>query len=336
MVMRETSQAIDEAAAEWATRAEAAHLPAEVQTELDLWLAGDSRRLGAFARARAVIAQVRRAKALGPAVLSGQLETDAVPALGAANLGTGLRRRQLLILGSAAVAASIAVAWMASGGRSLNYATARGEVRLIPLSDGSSVTLNTLSRIAVSFDNARRVIRLLEGEALFNVVHDAARPFVIEAGAATIVALASQFLVSRSAESVKVLVKDGQVAIRRSERGRETVLRAGANSRTDVSQGTPLQARPVQPLEVTRALVWREGMLSFEDMPLNQAVGQFARYSDLRIVLDDPRLDDETVTGLFSANDPEGFARAVASTFDLRLRRDGMQIRLGRKNSLNP
>jgi transmembrane sensor len=221
---------------------------------------------------------------------------------------------------------------MVSNGRS-SYATARGEVRLIPLADGSSVTLNTLSRIAVSFDDTRRVIRLLEGEALFNVVHDAARPFVIEAGAATIVAFGSQFLVSRLAKSVKVLVKDGQVAIRHREWGHDAVLRAGANSRTDVSQDAPLQARPVPPIEVTRALVWREGMLSFEDMPLNQAVEQFARYSDLRIILDDPRLNSETVTGLFSANDPEGFARAVANTFDLRLRKNGTEVHLSRKNS---
>lgn len=221
---------------------------------------------------------------------------------------------------------------MAARDRSLDYSTARGEIRLIPLADGSSVTLNTLSRVSVSFDAACRVVRLLDGEALFNVVFDAARPFVIDAGDAIITALGSQFLVSHlSAQPVKVLVRNGEVSIRHRNRGRAT--RLGANACASIAHDIALRPRAVTPAEVSRELTWREGLLSFEDMPLSQAVAQFARYSDLRIVLADPALNNETVTGLFSANDPEGFARAVADTFAVRVVKDGGEVRLVRKNS---
>ena len=330
MERRESSQAIDEAAAQWAARVGAGPLSSREQSALDAWLVADRRRLGAFARARAVVEQVRRAGALGPSILEPSGETADV-----APVPPPPSRRRILAWGlsAAAVAGVSTAAWMAMRDRGLNYATARGEVRLIPLADGSSVTLNTLSRISVSFDAARRVVHLLEGEALFNVVFDAARPFVIDAGDAVITALGSQFLVSRLlAQPVKILVRDGEVSIRHKSRG-GSVLRLEANSRTDVTGGAALQPRVVQPAEVARELTWREGMLSFEDVPLTQAVAQFARYSDTRIVLDDPSLKSETITGLFSANDPEGFARAVANTFAMRLVKDGSKVRLVRKNS---
>ncbi len=329
MDRRESSQAIDEAAAEWAARVAAGPLPPQVQSELDAWLATDRRRLGAFARARAVVEQVRRAGALGPSILEetgDTAETDGVH--------RSPNRRRVLAWGLAAagLASVTSTAWMAYRNRGLSYATARGEVRLIPLADGSSVTLNTLSRISVSFDAVRRVVRLVEGEALFNVVFDAARPFVIDAGDAVITALGSQFLVSRLlAQPVKVLVRDGEVSIQHRSRG--SGVRLGANSRTDVGGDAAQRPHAVQPAEVARELTWREGMLSFEDVPLTQAVAQFARYSETRIILDDPSLKTETITGLFSANDPEGFARAVANTFAMRLVKDGSEVHLMRKNS---
>lgn len=321
MERRESSQAIDEAATAWAVRVEAGPLPPEEQQTFDAWLAADRRRLGAFARARAVIAQVHRAGALGPSILNGPGDAEAMPARP--------DRRRFLALGLSAAGIGVsALAWNALRDQGRNYATALGEVRLIPLADGSSVTLNTLSRISVSFDASRRVVRLLEGEALFNVVFEAARPFVIDAGEAVITAMGSQFLVSHlAAQAVKVLVRNGEVSIRHKS-GDGKAVRIGANSRTTVAADIAPRPRPVRPAEVARELTWREGMLSFEDMPLPDAVAQFARYSDLRIVLDDPSLKGETITGFYSANDPEGFARAVAGTFAVHLVKEGGAIRL--------
>jgi transmembrane sensor len=325
MERHESSQAIDDAAAAWAVRVCAGPLSPDEQTEFDAWLAGDRRRLGAFARARAVIEQVRRAGALGPAVLERTAKSKHAEPLAS--------RRRILAWGlsAAGVAGITSAGWMAYRDRVQNFATSRGEIRLVPLADGSSVTLNTLSRISVAFEATRRVVRLLEGEALFNVVFDPGRPFVIDAGEAVITALGSQFLVSRLvAQPLKVLVRNGEVSVRHKILS-HNVVRVGANSQADVTGETALRSRIVRPADVARELSWREGMLAFEDMPLPQAARQFARYSDMHIILDDPRLKDETVTGLFSANDPEGFARAIAGTFAVRLVKDGGDLRLTSK-----
>ena len=70
--------------------------------------------------------------------------------------------------------------------------------------------------------------------------------------------------------------------------------------------------------QVVRELAWREGMLSFEDMRLDQAAAEFGRYSDTRIVITDPAIGARTVTGLFAARNPTGFAETVATVLDLR------------------
>jgi hypothetical protein len=61
--------------------------------------------------------------------------------------------------------------------------------------------------------------------------------------------------------------------------------------------------------EVARRLAWQDGLLAFNGESLAQAAGEFARYSSTRIVIDDPALADEPLTGLYASSDPEGFAR---------------------------
>ncbi len=82
---------------------------------------------------------------------------------------------------------------------------------------------------------------------------------------------------------------------------------------------------------VTRELAWREGKLAFEGETLKQAADTFARYSQTRIVRSTTRaLAREPVTGLFAANDPVGFSRAIARVFDARLEQQGDSVVLTR------
>lgn len=239
-------------------------------------------------------------------------------------------RRRFLLMGAGAVAATAVVA--AGVGLMTHktvYATKRGEVRLVPLADGSSVTLNTDSRISVAFSAGQRIIDLLQGEALFEVIKDPARPFVVMVADTQIVAPAASFVVRRLVNrSVKVMVRDGQVVLRRGQAAASQHVDLTANTAAIAASNASIEKVSLPPSQVERGLAWREGMLSFEDERLDQAVAEFVRYSDTEIVIDDPSIGAETVTGLFSANDPEGFARAVASTMKLRSWKDGQRLHL--------
>lgn len=336
MSRRESSAEIDAAAAEWAVRIDHASLAPDDRAALDLWLGADVRRRGALARAQAMLIHARRTKALGmdfdpDAYLAAQgdgAESD-MSAIFQESVTEPERRRFLRWGGSvaAAVAAVGLVSWFGLDGDSEAYATTRGEVRLVPLNDGSQMTLNTATRAQVRFSQKERQVELASGEALFDVAKDAGRPFVVVVGDMTVRAIGTSFTVRRlPGQAVQVLVREGVVELQ--SRGGGT-KRIAANARAVASSDAPVAISDVPPAEVGRALAWREGMLSFEDASLASAADEFARYSDRRISFADPALGNETITGLYSANNPRGFARAAALSLGLDVQEtpDGILLR---------
>lgn len=327
-MVRQSSREIDVEAAQWAARADRGPLPARDQQALDDWLAADVRRVGAYAKARGVALFSQRAQALGPG-----FDPDAFAAAEQRPQAAPVRRRWLLT-GGLALAASLAgivavrLLWPGAGDV---YETRRGEVRVVSLADGSVVTLNTDSRIAVDYQPGRRLIRLARGEALFDVAKDKTRPFFVDAGDARVRAVGTSFTVSRLTDSpVQVLVREGVVEV--DARRDAAPVRLHANMRAVARRDgdAPIVAQPVPVAEVGRELVWREGRLAFQGETLQQAADRFARYSDIRIVIDDPAAAAEPISGLYQANDPVGFSRAVASSLGLRAEVGAGEVRLRR------
>ena len=330
MAERETSRSVDAAAAAWVAREDRAPLSQDQQAALTAWVHADPRHAGALLRARAVALRSQSARALGR-------QYDPLE-FGAA-AGRAPSRRRMLVWGGG-MAASVAVATTA--GITLlapeAHATELGEVRLVPLADGSTVMLNTATRVTVSYDDAHRLVRLIDGEADFTVLADRRRPFVVEAGNRRFVASGGgAFRVRKlKGQPIDILVHQGRVEMT-PHRG-ERAVQLGANTRLAVAGTVPFVAiaaapQPIAPDVVTRELAWREGKIAFEGETLAEAAAAFARYSDTRLVIEDPALARETITGLFATNDPAGFGQAVAGVFGATVAvRDGVVI-VGRTRS---
>ncbi len=329
MPKRETSSEIDEAAARWAARLDRAPLSHDEDAALEAWLSADIRRRGAFAKAHAVMAHTDRARALG----SGSVDVPSAPP----------HRRRALLLGASALAAGLAGVFVASEivlRQTAELKTAKGEVRHVPLSDGSSVTLNTDTVLRVNFSPATRDVELVAGEALFNVAKDKQRPFIVTAGDTRVRAVGTSFTVRCQKDlSVRVVVSEGVVEVSKPGQPRPVRVAANVVAVTAASAGVavplaasvaPVRTQTLGPNEVVRGLAWREGMLSFDGETLAEAAAEFDRYSTTRIVIDDPELGHETVTGLFSASDPQGFAKAVAISFNGQVKVKGDQVHLSR------
>lgn len=317
---RQDRTSIDAIAAGWVAREDRGPLPAPEQAALQAWLAEDRRHLGAYARARAVFVHFDRARALG--IQSG-------PAGGGPAARRPARPRRLFwAAGVAACLCVVATLQLLGAG---HHATATGEILRVPLRDGSAVTLNSDSEIEVDFDDGIRRVRLLRGEALFDVAKDRSRPFVVEAASTRVTAVGTSFTVNRVSErDVQVLVREGVVELVDSTQPRREPVRLEANT---LAMATPARKIDVQPLrepEVERRLAWRDGMLSFSGATLEEAAAQFARYSEVRIIIDDPLVARQRVVGLYSATDPEGFAQAVALSLGLRAEKAPEGIRLRR------
>lgn len=323
LMHRETSQEIDAVAADWAARIDRGALSPADEGALDAWIAGDARRLGAFMRMRAVALQSNSAKALGP-----DFDPEAF-AQAEPSAATPITRRRMFWLGGSAVAASaLGAVGLGLMMRDTVYETRLGEMRVVTLEDGSAVTLNTASRIRVAFADARRTVTLEEGEALFDVAKDPARPFIVEAGGTSVRAVGTSFSVKRLNDApVEVLVREGIVEVAQPATHRP--VRMTANMRIVTSHAVA-QPVAIAQTEVDRETAWRSGRIAFEGEPLAQAAAAFGRYSDTRIIIEDPGIGREEITGLFASNDPVTFAKAAAASLELKATIGPGEVRLSR------
>jgi transmembrane sensor len=159
---------------------------------------------------------------------------------------------------------------------------------------------------------------LIAGEVLFDVAKDKSRPFIVTAGEVQIRAVGTSFTVRHLANlPVQVLVREGVVEVSKTNQKSTPPLRAALNTQVTapVSDASPVAARLAAP-ELGRQLAWRQGRLAFEGQTLAQAAAEFERYSDTKIVIGDPALGREEIAGLYQANDPIGFSKAIAAVLD--------------------
>ncbi|MGH6613592.1 FecR family protein [Sphingomonas sp.] len=297
---RESARAIEEAAAMWLARLDRhGHTP-ELTGELAEWIAGDPRREGAMLRARATWHLIH--DHLGD-------EAADVPSAEPAMLRMPVfTRRRLLWAGGVAAAASVAGGIFLGAGES--YRTGIGEIRRVPLADGSTAAINTDSRVTVSFAPDVRTVRLARGEAWFQVAKDRARPFVVAAGRVRVEAVGTAFSVRRRAGGADVMVTEGTV-IAWADGADGHRIRLSAGEGAFLADNAAILRKPVAAADIDRSLAWRSGQIDFAGMALAGAIDEFNRYNVRKIVLADPALAREPLFGLFRADDPEGFAQTV-------------------------
>lgn len=323
MSERETSEAIHERAAEWVARLDRAGDDPAVAAELDAWLAGDERRRGALFRAQAAWMMLDRASVLRRG--AGHENADAIESR------ILLSRRGLLWGGSAAAASLVAaIAGIEFWPRPVERIdTAVGEIRRVPLADGSLAAVNTQTRLEVRIRPKIRRIGLDQGEAWFEVAKDRSRPFVVEAGDVRVQAVGTAFSVRRTQKGATVQVTEGVVEVW-SVDDKSNIRRIAAGARTFISDDTG----PVSPVEagedIDRSLSWRSGQLIFDGETLGQAAEEFNRYNDVQVRIADPALADERFVGRFRTNEPDAFAHAAATILGARVRAGSDEIVLSR------
>jgi len=295
---------INTTAAQWAARVDAGPLQAEESAELENWLAAHPQHLGAFARARAVLAH---------------FDDQRLAASAAATVAPrGVTRRWL---GASIAAATLCVAIGLSLWRiapSEQFSSGTGEVKLVPLADGSTVSLNTRTQIDVRFTEQQRTVDLESGEALFRVAHAPERAFVVTVDGTQVKAVGTAFVVRRMAgQAIEILVIEGTVEVQYGTPRQQALLKAASSA--TFSPPDVLRTALLAQEAVERRLAWREGMIAFNGETLREAAQEFARYSNVNILIEDAAVASRTVTGLFAARDPIGFAEAIALSMDLHV-----------------
>jgi transmembrane sensor len=212
------------------------------------------------------------------------------------------------------------------------YATPVGGVSSIPLQDGSSVTLNTATKVRVSLTDRERHIELEAGEAFFVVAKDPSRPFVVTVGNRRVVAVGTRFSVRREGEDIQVVVTEGKVRIEPREDGQAAqLLSAGAVVQTE-RNAVRVEQRSLGAAEA--ALSWRGGYLIFNDTALADAVAELNRYTSRRIVIDDPALAGLKISGKFQSTLATDFVKLLRDGFGVEVRDHGGTVHLSSREGL--
>jgi transmembrane sensor len=192
-----------------------------------------------------------------------------------------------------------------------------GERRSLSLPDGSRLVLNTDSRVFVQYQASERRLTLEKGQARFEVAHAANRPFIVEAGGKEIIATGTAFDVSyTSSNDVAVVLFEGRVTVSPSAASDASapavpvILEPGERAQFDRAAVT---IRAVTKLD--REEAWLGGRAVFEGTPLRDAIAEMNRYTRRRLEYSDPAIGRWRISGTFSVDDIDAFARSLVDLF---------------------
>jgi transmembrane sensor len=318
---------IDQEALRWVVRQSQHELAPAECAALDAWLAADARHRGAFLRARAINHALDRAKV--QETLRPKRERLEIEWAGASWKQPKSRRGFLLAGGVAAGAAALAATRLfATAAGTGVLTTAKGEFRKVPLADKSVADINSGSQLEWKPMQNQRQLALRRGEVWLEVAKDKSKPFIVEAGAVRVRAVGTAFGVRRFSNGAEVLVTEGTVEVWSNDgTAQKRLLTAGEQAFVPDRAATITVAR--QPAEVARKLAWREGKVVFNNQTLSEAVADFNRYSEKKIVIMTPALGKRKLVGQYQIDAPELFAQDVSSMLEVPIRITAEQIMIG-------
>jgi transmembrane sensor len=349
-----TRQALSDEAAEWFIRLRDDRLSARHRERNVRWLKESPSHIAELLRIQQVYTVLRAAKLENrPSGPPGQADSNVVeltPRTLPPPTVTSPDQSRVRSTTTWRVAASVAclavslllgyivkVAWL---DRTLE--TELGEWHIATLTDGSVVRIGPGSKLRISFGDDHRSVRLLRGEAMFDVAKDSSRPFFVKSEMVGVLAVGTEFRVSRHGGEDVVAVTEGTVALYRD--GRDGVrgavtqpaakladatggLSLTAGEQVSVSKANESQPIAKQKVNIDYESAWADGWVSYEDKTIAEVASEFNRRNRVQIVIVDASIAERRLAFFRgSATDPESFVAALAASSDITIVRDDPKV----------
>lgn len=349
----ELDEKLEDEAAAWHALMHSGDVDADVRKRFESWLAADHNHRQAYASFEQVY------KDLDYALVAAEVDIDA--ALGRSDdlreparsslqskwrkwLG-GFIPRPALIGGGMAAAAVAALALiltfpMLTAPQPPAYSTQIAEITEIRLEDGSVITLGAQSSIETDFTENSRRVRLVAGEAFFNVAKDANRPFFVIADDTLVRVVGTQFDVKYGSEKIHVSVLEGVVEVTKPQNIEEILVTADTTGldRQVLTAGQKVEAvreaalSTVQQIEQAPAGSWRTGRLAYEDASLTEIVADLGRYREQPIRLASSDIGGLRSTVAFDVEDIDQFLEVIETIHPVAVEKEPSgEITLSRK-----
>jgi len=179
----------------------------------------------------------------------------------------------------------------------LSVSSLAGQQKKITLADGTEVTLNSLSTLHYKdiFNGTKREV-YLEGEAFFNVVHDARHPFIVHTQRLNVQVLGTSFNVSAytSDQKATVSVATGKVGVSVSKSSHANMLLPG--DKLSYNADNKIQTEHINPDDV---LAWQKGILIFHQESIRDIAPVLERYYSVHIYFGKNNNPGKQVTAAF-------------------------------------
>lgn len=211
-----------------------------------------------------------------------------------------------------------------------HYRTA-AEISHVTLADGSRMQMDVATQVDARLGRGARDLQLLQGRAIFEVAHDATRPFVVRVGTGQVTALGTRFQVDREGGQIAVTLMEGKVAV--SQAG----AKAGSADELLLAAGEQAVYSPQKAqwsshkIDTGAATSWAQGFHTFSATPLAEAVREINRYSPHKLRLADPSLSTLALSGNFKTGDADAIASVLPEVLPVQVARAGDEIVLTRR-----
>ena len=223
------------------------------------------------------------------------------------------------------------MAWQAmdSGPTSVQaFRTERGQIETVTLAEGSTLRLDTATQLEVRLYRRQREVLLQEGQAMFEVAQNG-RPFHVIAGNTRVTVVGTRFSVrytpSIADTGVQVAVEEGKVRVAALQKGEAQAHHYDATAGTLLVAGQQVYAQndgtllPLTQVPADGVASWRDGLVSFLDVPLSQAIAELERYAATGLVVHDPHVASLRLTGTFNPLSKEALHKALPRVLPVRL-----------------
>lgn len=322
------------AAAHWVARHDRG-LSAEESADFAAWRRAAPAHAAEFARIEGVWGRADGLKAdAGLSALAGQIDVLSLQAQ---------RRRQaargrVIWGGGLAAAAAVALAWAAwwrapATSETLNVpsvAVVPATSQRLILADGSVVELRAGGEVRPQFTPTERRVRLVRGEAHFQVTKDAARPFIVEAGGLAVRAVGTTFNVRLDPSAVEVIVTEGKISLQETAAGLSAAntptMVAGQRAVVEIASkgGVVLAAAMIETTtsaDIEHSLSWQGTRLVLTRATLADAVEAFNRHGAQKIEIGDELLRSRRLSGTFRADNADALVRLLEQAAEVRVER---------------
>ncbi|HLZ76288.1 FecR family protein [Phenylobacterium sp.] len=231
--------------------------------------------------------------------------------------------RRLWIGAAAAIAASLAVVvglgLQPAAVSTQTYQTPAGRTRDITLADGTHIRLNAASKITVRLGRDARRVEMADAEAVFDVAHDARRPFLIAVGDRQVRVVGTEFNLRHRDDQVDLTVRRGVVEVRPAD------ALGAAPTRVSVGQElTHTEGQAGQILKVAdpiQSFAWTNGQLIYKDQPLSDVAADLSRRFSVPVRTADARTAALRFSGVLVTDNEPDVLRRLAAYAPLRIER---------------